>query len=1483
VLDAVPPLRAVATTHARLAGELSAAARHTFDLARTPPLRATLFTLGGDESVLLLLLHHIAGDGASVAPLVRDLSTAYAARCAGHAPRWAPPPVRYADYARWQRQLLGDAGTADGRLAAQAAYWTAALRDLPDELRLPTDRPRPATPSHAGGLARFRVGADLEAGVRTLARRAGVSPFMVFQAALAALLTRLGAGTDIPIGTPVAGRPDDALADLVGLFVNTLVLRTDTSGDPTFAELLARVRGVDLAAFDHPDLPFDRLVEVLNPARSAARHPLFQVMLAYQHGAPPTPELPGVHARQEVVATGVAAFDLTVTIVEDAALDTEPAGVHGFVEYSADLFDHATAAGLADRLVRLLRAAVADPDRPIGDLEVLSADERDLVLSRRDGDSAPPPAGTVIDLFAAQAARTPDAVALVCGAGTALTFAELDARADRLARRLAAAGVGPERTVAVALPRADMVTGILGVGKAGGVLLPIDAGHPAARLAFQLADAAPAAVVTTADLAGRLPDLGATPCLLLDAADPAEGSTALGAPAQGDAAERDAAEGSAAQGDPAEGDAAPGGPRVRPARPDNAAYVIYTSGSTGTPKGVVVSHASLANLFAHHAATVFPPGRLRVAHAASFSFDAAWDPVLWLIGGHELHVLDEETYPDADALTAYVREHRLDYLDLTPSYLQQLVTAGLLAGAHRPRLLVVGGEPVPDRLWRELAQAPGVAAHNFYGPTEYTVDALTARVTGGGVRVGRPVANTRAYVLDARLRPVPPGVVGELYLAGAGLARGYLGRPGLTAARFLPDPYGPPGARMYRTGDLARRHADGAVEVTGRSDDQVKIRGFRVEPGEVAAVLTRHPRVAQAVVVAREGRLVGYVVPPSDPADLRAHLASALPDHMVPAAIVGLTHLPLTDNGKIDHRALPAPDFAAAAVSERAPRTPRERAMCAVVAAVLGVPRVGPDDNFFALGGDSITSIQVVSRARAAGLAISARDVFRHPTPAGLAAVARSTSDADGGGPDSAPGAVGRVPQTPALGWLRERGGPIDRFSQALLVRVPPAPDPAPLTTALRALLDRHEVLRARLVRTAARWTLDVPGAADVPADTLVRRVAVPGTELPRDLVAAQARAAQGRLRPDAGVMVQAVWFDAGPTASGRLLLVIHHAVVDGVSWRILLADLAHAWRAAAAGEAPELPAVPTPFRRWAHLVRGRAGDGAELATWARVLDGPASPVVTRALDPARDTVATLRQHTVALPPAHTEPLLTQVPAAFRAGVDDVLLTALALAVAERTGDPSAAGVLVELEGHGRDADADLSRTVGWLTATHPVRLHPGPVAFAEARAGGPAIGQALKRVKEQLRAVPAGGHGYGVLRYVNPRTAPALAALPGPPILFNYLGRFATGAADWAVAAEADAVPAGADPDMPVSHPLEINAVTRDGADGPELTVTWSWPEAVLTAAEVEDLASAFTDYLAALVTHAGRCDAGGITPSDLTLLSLSQDEIDEFEAEWT
>jgi amino acid adenylation domain-containing protein len=947
------PIREV-TGH-ELAPAMTEVAARRFDLAADLPIRAVLFEVGPDEHVLLVVLHHIAADGWSVGVVRRDLAQAYTARLSGRAPVWELLPVQSADHTLWQRELLGDESDPGSLAARQLAFWREDLAGLPDELSLPFDRRRGDAADHRGGLVRLRIRPLLHSALQEVARNNKATMFMVLQAAFGAVLSKLGAGAAIPVGVPVSGRVDAAMDEVVGLFLNTLVVRVDLEGDPSFAELVVRVRETALAAYQHQDLPFDRLVEVLNPRRSLSRHPLFQVSMVVQnmpHGDSP---FPGLAVSEVAVELDNAKFDLMLAWQESFDSDGAPDGVSGELSFSSRLFEQSTADRIAGYLLRFLETAAAAPGQPISSVDLLDRSERAFVL----GAPVSAPTGAPLpESFERQAAATPDRVAVLAD-GLPTTYAELNERANRLAHELVSAGAGPGRFVAVSLPRDPaLVVAVLAVLKSGAAYLPVDPAYPASRIDFMLGEARPDVGLTAGD---PPTDGGGTTWLRLDS--------------------------------PAVRDSLAGRPSTNlevPIHPLLPAYALYTSGTTGHPKAVVVGHGSLANLLAW-SSRAFGPDRLaHVLFAAPLNFDASvFELFAPLVCGGTVEVVRD--------LLALV-DRRADAP--APSLVQGVPSALAQLVAHGPLGLTVdtvvfGGEALPAETARSVCDALSArTVYNVYGPTEATVDASAwsaAVPFDGNPSIGRPLDNVRGYVLDGSLQPVPIGVIGELHLAGAGVALGYLGRPGLTAQRFLPDPFGGAGSRMYRTGDLVRRTAGGDLVYVGRSDRQVKVRGFRVEPGEVEAALTRHPAVALAAVVARvdhasNNQLIAYVVPTAGTVetDLRTYVAALLPAHAVPASVVTLEELPLTSHGKLDHSALPEPVFTPGTGGSA--RTPRERVLCELFAEVLDLPEVAADDNFFDLGGHSLLILRLVERiARVLGVRVPVPELFTSPTARSLA------------------------------------------------------------------------------------------------------------------------------------------------------------------------------------------------------------------------------------------------------------------------------------------------------------------------------------------------------------------------------------------------------------------------------------------------------------------------------------------------------------------
>ncbi|QKW18101.1 amino acid adenylation domain-containing protein [Kitasatospora sp. NA04385] len=1325
------PLRTVDLTgrqESDVRREMDADWERPFELDAPPLLRFALLRLGADRHRLVLTCHHLLLDGWSMPIVVRELLALYRGETL--------PPVRpYRDH-------LALLATRDGAAAERA--WAAALDGF--------DTPHPVAPAVAGtgavepGLLTRQAGPELTARFAAAVRGRGLTLGNVAYTLWGVLVGALTGRTDTVFGTTVSGRPADlpGAESMVGLFINTVPVRVHPAADATLARAAAEVQAAQAELMEHQHLG---LAAIQRAAR--ADGPLFDTLLVvenYQGGGEQLRTALDAVGGDGPVVTALGARDAThyplgLTLLPGEDLRLE-------LEYRPDAFDADRAAAVLDRFLGLVEAFAADPDTPLARLDLLTAAERAALPAATAGPALPavPPPGAD-DLLRARAADAPDARALVGpaldGTRTERTFAELDADTDALARLLLERGLRTEGICALALPRStEAVTALLAVLRAGGTYLPLDLDHPDERLALLLDDARPAVLLTTRAVLARLPEHPAATVVLLD--DPAVAAE-LAAPAE---------------------------PVSVPVHPAQAAYVIHTSGSTGRPKGVVLTHAGLANLAHDHLTREFATAlaatgaaRLRALHTASFSFDSSWEQLIWLLGGHELHLLGEDDRRDAETVVAYTRAERIDALDVTPSYARQLVDSGLLAGEHRPPVLLLGGEALPEALWSELRAelraAPGTTVLNYYGPTEFTVDALVADLADTpDPAVGRPLTGGRAYLLDALLRPVPDGAPGELYLAGTQLARGYLDRPGLTAGRFVADPFGEPGTRMYRTGDLVRRRPDGALDYLGRADEQVKIRGYRIELGEIEAALAEHPAVAHSAVLVRRGpvdRIVAYLVPAvagePDTAGVRAALAARLPAYMVPSAFAVLDALPLTVNGKLDRAALPddALDYAGAAGS-RAAETATERLLCGLYAEVLGLPEdaaLGAEDDFFRLGGDSISSIRLIGAARAEGLALSPRDVFERRTPAALAALADSREAAT---------ALPPLPELPAataaeLAAVRaaaphleiEEVWPVSPLQEGLLfeadyddgaVDVYTARDVitldrrVPLETlraAVAAVLDAHPNLRAGFLQTGPdRPVQFVPRAVDVPlAETDLSDLGE--AEFADRLGELKAKEAATRFDPAAPPLLRLVSVLA--PGGGQRILVTNHALLwDGWSSGLFLQELLSR---CAGLPAPE-PGLPyREFLRW--LAARDAEQGT--AAWREALAGLEEPTL---LAPQARERAGLLPHSVT---ARLSTELTSRIAAFTRThgltLNSVLSGAWALLLAGLTNRQD---VVFGATVSGRPAELPgIDGTIGMFLNTVPVRA---------ALDGGESVAAFLARHQaEQSALLPHHQTGLGAIQ----------------------------------------------------------------------------------------------------------------------------------------
>ncbi|WP_347558045.1 non-ribosomal peptide synthase/polyketide synthase [Robbsia sp. KACC 23696] len=1410
-LRAIPSAERESVLHERLA----ALSRAPFDLAHGPLLRVTLLRLSAQAHVLHFATHHIVSDAWSLDVLTQGFARHYIRLQSGTTAASAVPAVQYVDYAAWQREWLDVA-----RLDTQLAYWRTRLGTEHPVLDLPVARKRTGLRRSEGGRLIRTLSTPLTQALRTLSRGQGATLFMTLLATYNVLLARYSRQQDIRIGVPVAGRDRPEVERLIGFFVNTLVIRAELEGVRRFDELLAQVRERMVEAQEHQDVPFARLVEALQPQRSLSHTPLFQAMFNYAAAGPGDATLPGLTIEPISAGTETARFDLVLNVVESDTLSVS-------LTYARDLFDEAVVQRMLDHYVELLEQIGAQPDIALGQLR-LGVDQR---FQHEPPRRAYEPA---VRRFAAQARREPLAPALHCE-GVRLNYGQLDAWSTAIAQRLLQHGARADVRIGICMTRSvGLVAALLGVMKSGAAFVPLDPEYPEDRLAYMIEDAGVGCVLADAETAqARQTLLQGREVIVVEEAAVATSSSA---PATA--------------------------PIEVPIHPEQLAYVIYTSGSTGRPKGVAISQRALALHLADFLETYGISAQDKQLQSSTINFDVSLHEMLpALMCGGQVEMRGAQPW-DLETMSRHLAEEGVTFSRIPTAYWQQWLreppAASRLAAL---RQITVGGEGLPGdalRQWRE-----GPLAHiqldNLYGPTETTVACMYRRttaedVTQAIVSIGKPYASRNVYVLDASGNEVPLGGLGELCIGGETLARGYLGRPGLSAQQFIPNPFGAAGSRLYRSGDLCRRREDGTIDFLGRIDQQVKLRGFRIELGEIESVLRQVPGVGQAAVELRgegEGRrLVGYVSGAAgagaiDVAALRAGLEGKLPAYMVPSAFVVLERLPVMQNGKVDRRALPEPE-AGASREPVAARTPAETRLLTIWRAVLGRDDIGVTDNFFEAGGDSILSLQIIARAKDVGLKLTPRQVFEHPTVVSLAAIA-DVQDGESVGFAEIHDAL---PLTPIQQSFFERF-PLgeSHWNQAVLLNVEGQLDRTILRSALSALSENFDALRLRFQRDAeGRWHQRVAPQETQP---VLEYIDLRDRSEGSDALLQHATRLQKSLHLEQGPLFRVGYFEMQQTS--RLLLIAHHLVVDGVSWRILLETLQSTYEALATGDTVAQEAS-MPWGNWVAEQDAWARSGAletDLAWWREALtaaraDLPLAPIAA----PATWAATAIE---IELDREATDALLRGAPRAWRAGVEDVLLAALTQAVAAWSETP---GLLVSLEAHGRalpDHDAiDVSRTVGWFTTQFPVWLsaHADPA-------------QAICEAKETLRRFRPHGIGYGWLRH-------RLDTLPSPRIGFNYLGQFdqsldTGGRFSFASESSGPALAANEPADMA----LDLNAMIVEG----RLSISWKYREGELHHDVVTALARDFETRLHALIAHC-RVAESGATASDFPLAQLAQPE---------
>jgi len=1424
-----------------------AEASKPFDLAVGPLVQFTLLQLSEQEYVLLLKMHHIIYDGWSLSIFFRELSQLYEAFSQGLPYPLTELPIQYADFAVWQRKWL--TGVV---LDRQLSYWEQKLAGVPPVLELPADRQRPPIQTFQGGVERFQLDRDLTQRLKQLSQESEATLFITLLAAFLILISRYSGQLDLVVGSPIANRNNLAFEQLIGFFANTLVLRGDLSGNPSFRDFHAQVRQTTLSGYAHQDLPFEMLVEKLQPVRDLSRNPLVQVVFALQNSPQSSSNLPGLTIESISLPLDVRAnFDLEVSYWEISG------GLEGSWSYSSDFFEATTITRIAQNFETLLKAIVENPEARISELPLLSQAERDQLLVEWNNTQADYPLDKCIhQLFEEQVERTPNAIATVFE-NQQLTYRELNSRANQLAHYLQSLGVRADVLVGICVePSLFMVVGLLGILKAGGAYVPIDPDYPAERKGFILADTQTPILLTQQHLAQNLPTDGIK-VICLDTDGKANTQQQIDNP-------------------------------VSETNALHLAYVIYTSGSTGKPKGTLITHQGLVNYLSWCAeAYEVKLGAGTIVHsplAFDLTITSLFSP---LLVGNQVEILSQDQ--GVETLSNSLPHHsNLSLVKITPAHLELLnQQISPKEAANRTRAFIIGGENLLAEniaFWQEFA--PETKLVNEYGPTETVVGCCIYQVpTGqhhsGSIPIGRPISNNQIYILDEYLQPVPIGVPGELHIGGVGLARGYLNARELTQEKFIPNPFKNSkfkshSSKLYKTGDKARYSPSGNIEYLGRMDNQVKIRGFRIELGEIEATLSQHEDVQASCVVAREDipgnkRLVAYIVlrPQVKPtiSVLLQFLKEKLPDYMVPSAIVILESLPLTPNGKIDRGALPVPEsrtgIEAPVVT---PRTPVEAKLALIWAEVLRVEHVGIHDNFFSLGGDSILSIQIIARAKLQGIELTFKQILANQTIAQLATVALTTKALS-----IEQGLVsGTLPLTPIQQWFFEQNFPQNHhFNQSILLTVPSHIKQEFLEQVFLELLKHHDALRLRFTQTDGCWqpTHAAPSSSIAikcfDLSTLTQSEQKTTIETTADELQASLNLSEN--------LVQVALFRLGSDNEARLLIIIHHLVVDGVSWRILLEDLQTAYQQLSEGKAIQLPAKTTSFKDWSQQLTNYAQSNqlkSELAYW---LSASTSTVSALPVDYAQgvNTAASASTVSVSLNAAETHSLLQDVPQAYKTQINDVLLTALVLVVSRWTNSKP---VLFNLEGHGREDiidGVDLSRTVGWFTTMFPVVLKLLAIDLDN-------LGCALKSVKEQLRAIPNKGIGCGLLRYLNEdaQIRAQLQTIPLPQISFNYLGQFTQVLNTSSLISPANEK--GGQIQSLLGHRpylLDINAIITNE----QLQIDWIYSSNIHQHSTIENLAQEFIATLRDLIAHCLSPESGGYTPTDFPLIKVNQLELDQ------
>ncbi len=1434
-------------------------AQKPFDLSRGPLFRTGIILLSDKEFVLLLTMHHIISDAWSMRIFIKEMAALYNSIKKKQPINLPAPELQYADYAYWQRNWLqGDV------LEKQLRFWKEQLGSSNFTLDLPIAKTRPSVQTYRGSHLAFELEPALSEQLKAFTQKQSATLFMTTLAAFNVLLFRYSGQDDINIGSPIANRNRSAIENIIGFFVNTLVLRTDLSGNPTFIELINRIKETALGAFSHQDVPFEKLLDVIHTDRNLSHSPLFQVMFVLQNT--PMRVEPAADFDLEFIGVenNISQFDLTLT------LNDTPQKISGGFEYNTDIFDRDSIEQMVAHFKRILAQMVRHPQQSITAVSLLRPEESQKLTRDWNHEITPPQKDLCIHhLFERQVRKTPHAKAVIVSEKS-FTYEQLNNAANRLARFLHKRGITGGSRVGLCTERSfEMLVGLFGILKSGAAYVPLDPNYPDERLAFMIEDSRLDIILTqehlTENLKGQKAEL-----LYLD---------------------KDWAQ---IEKEP------PTSPLPKPLDAENLAYIIYTSGSTGRPKGVLIPHNSVVN---HNLAMAKEFGLTshdRVLQFATINFDTAVEEIFPTLNtGGTLVLRGTEVLISGSQLLEMIHKHGISVIDLPTAYWHQIVTELEESEKQLPtslRLVILGGDKInAERFmaWSKIADKK-VRLLNTYGPTETTIISTLYETTSNDkemqtpedLPIGRPLENTSAYVLDPQMNPVPVGIPGELYTGGNGLAHGYLHRPDLTAEKFIPDPFSKfPGKRLYKTGDLVCFRKDGNIDFLGRVDQQVKIRGFRVEIGEIENLLNRYPQIKTSVVVPRQDknnlkRLVAYFTAKESTAEsgtktisvpaVRDFLSAKLPEYMVPSAFMQLDKIPYMPNGKIDVRSLPVPnEIRSSLKTEYAPpETENEKIIAEIMQEILGQKKIGINDNFFELGGDSILSIQVVARASQKGLQITQVQMFKYQTIAQLAAVASTAKIID-----AEQGLVeGSLPLTPIQHWFFSQNlKRPSHWNQSLLFEVKQALDPTLLAKVTNALLTHHDALRLRYEENSPFPFQINAGLPETLPFTVFDGSKLEDARL-KSFIERNTQALQRSINLQEGTLFRVAYFDFG-NRPGRLLLIVHHLAMDGISWRILLEDFQTAYQQAISGQEIILPRKTTSFKEWAEkLEQYASGEKAksESGFWLDMSRKIQTPFVAD-FPQGINTEDSATQIAVSLTTEETTSLLQEVPKVYNTEINDILLSALALAFAKWEGKRS---LLIHMEGHGREnilPDVDISRTLGWFTTLYPVLLELGSAV-------GP--GDTIKNIKELLRRIPEKGIGYGILRYLSPDDSirQELSSLDRTYITFNYLGQF-----DQALPSESLLAPAserkGAehDPEEKRSGLIDISGATADG----KLNLSFTFSKNQFRSERIQLFGETYIEQLRQLIRHCKAPEAGGRTASDFKLAGLDNKKLDKVMAQ--